>query len=978
MDKLRKKLQKLNMEIVAPDALYEHPDDVNMRQWWNRTGNAYPGLDATLQQIQAIWTSPSSTVACKDDEGTCGSNDFVGMLGFSQGARLVHLATICHERYPETFLPGLSFAIMVAGYDAPIPDNFQEACTAGSWFSDARGSIVDSFQQPHLNTHSLHVWGDVDKLITPEQSQAVVRHYENPQTHVHEGGHHVPMRAATVRCFIEFIEANLVARNQQQQQQPLSDATLSQIAESPGQPALPTPDEETAIAQVDEVEALLAIFPDEFTLLSKKKEPLNADAYDSATCYEHPIRYRLDLPATTAGGEEVEGIWPPHPVAIRVEYPHNYPQEAIPKLQLIHENNVMEFSTSQSGALLKAMEEAALAEEGMPCVLSCVNAAREFFETGSMAEIGIGDTGSSDGARESDKMEDEEDQADVTAPISSMLKKASPERIRECNLQGMQLAESILNRTGVGPLNAHDDQTTSIGKGGSWTYTIGLVGKPSAGKSTFFNAATAFARQRDDSSNSLGGATMAPHPFTTIDPNVGFCLVPAPAGSCPEESCFANGKNIEEFSSTHGRDHLGRRLIPVLLKDVAGLVPGAYQGRGRGNKFLNDLTDADVLIHVLDGSGLADSEGNVLLQGGDDDAVSDVASSSSQPFADVAWIQNELVEWVYANLAFKWETIRRKGRSKLAGMFSGYGQTQAVTWSVLNAVERYLDRTEQRHRALDRLDEWDESDVHRLVSAFLGVRFPMALAMNKYDLPTSAKYVQAIQEALPLHGARVGIPLSARSEMTFVRRSIRRSLMDSNVPASPEEEEEKGGERPLGVWQCLQSAMTLREPVLVFPVSNFTDCAPLPGMTTIATEDPSLPNKGMICCIEQAGGTAPTLWDSKTSTYVSSSNRRSSSSNNGGSRVSSSSSSSSSFTCRLRDVLVMKPGSTVEDAFVALKNRGALSGEFVRAEACRDVVGGGGGDSSPKPVPKHQKLSASTRILKIMTTKRGAAAAWQK
>lgn len=128
----------------------------------------------------------------------------------------------------------------------------------------------------------------------------------------------------------------------------------------------------------------------------------------------------------------------------------------------------------------------------------------------------------------------------------------------------------------------------------------GLVGKPSAGKSTFFNAATAFARQRgmgggagnrngteDDEDVVLGGAAMAAHPFTTIDPNVGYCLVPAPAGSCPEdeESCLSNlSQKGLVLGSTHGRDSKGRRLLSLCLKDVAGLVPGAYQGRGKGNK----------------------------------------------------------------------------------------------------------------------------------------------------------------------------------------------------------------------------------------------------------------------------------------------------------------------------------------------------------------------------------------------------------
>ena len=57
----------------------------------------------------------------------------------------------------------------------------------------------------------------------------------------------------------------------------------------------------------------------------------------------------------------------------------------------------------------------------------------------------------------------------------------------------------------------------------------------------------------------------------------------------------------------------GERYVPILLKDVAGLVPGACDGRGRGNKFLNDLLDADVLIHVIDVSGETDENGKQTL-----------------------------------------------------------------------------------------------------------------------------------------------------------------------------------------------------------------------------------------------------------------------------------------------------------------------------------------------------------------------------
>jgi ribosome-binding ATPase YchF (GTP1/OBG family) len=55
----------------------------------------------------------------------------------------------------------------------------------------------------------------------------------------------------------------------------------------------------------------------------------------------------------------------------------------------------------------------------------------------------------------------------------------------------------------------------------------------------------------------------------------------------------------------------GRRSVPIELLDVAGLVPGAHEGKGLGNKFLDDLRHADALIHVVDVSGTTDAEGEL-------------------------------------------------------------------------------------------------------------------------------------------------------------------------------------------------------------------------------------------------------------------------------------------------------------------------------------------------------------------------------
>jgi hypothetical protein len=154
---------------------------------------------------------------------------------------------------------------------------------------------------------------------------------------------------------------------------------------------------------------------------------------------------------------------------------------------------------------------------------------------------------------------------------------------------------------------------------GSWSYVIGLVGKPSAGKSTLFNAAT-------DPEDPAQIAKMASFPFTTIDPNVGVGCVSVPCPGAP--------------LGLHSTPPLGftahkRRRMAVTLKDVAGLVPGAYQGRGKGNAFLNDLCDAHVLIHVVDASGQTD-------QGG---AATD--GDGGDPLGDIAWIRAEVRAYVY-------------------------------------------------------------------------------------------------------------------------------------------------------------------------------------------------------------------------------------------------------------------------------------------------------------------------------------------
>jgi len=117
---------------------------------------------------------------------------------------------------------------------------------------------------------------------------------------------------------------------------------------------------------------------------------------------------------------------------------------------------------------------------------------------------------------------------------------------------------------------------------------LALVGKPSVGKSTFFKAAT------------LAEVEIASYPFTTIKANHGMGYVRI---ECIDKEFNTNCNPSHGFCINH------HRFVPVELMDVAGLVPGASEGKGLGNQFLDDLRQADIFIHIVDCSGTTDIEG---------------------------------------------------------------------------------------------------------------------------------------------------------------------------------------------------------------------------------------------------------------------------------------------------------------------------------------------------------------------------------
>ncbi|MEM4336393.1 MAG: redox-regulated ATPase YchF [Candidatus Woesearchaeota archaeon] len=266
---------------------------------------------------------------------------------------------------------------------------------------------------------------------------------------------------------------------------------------------------------------------------------------------------------------------------------------------------------------------------------------------------------------------------------------------------------------------------------------IGIVGKPNCGKSTFFKALT------------LADVLIANYPFATIKPNKGFGYVKV---ECADK--FFNTQCNPRFGFCINH----KRFVPVEVIDVAGLVPGAHEGKGMGNQFLDDIRQANILIHVIDCSGGTNEKGEPVNPGDYD------------PKNDIRFLEFELDMWYFQIIKRGWEKFARTVQQEhkdikkaIAKQFSAFNVTEELAEEVIKNAGVDVKTP----------SSWTDEELRKIATDLRKETKKVIIAANKIDIEVAQKNLERIKKEFPEYKI---IGCSAESELAL-REAAKHNLI---------------------------------------------------------------------------------------------------------------------------------------------------------------------------------------------------------
>ena len=275
------------------------------------------------------------------------------------------------------------------------------------------------------------------------------------------------------------------------------------------------------------------------------------------------------------------------------------------------------------------------------------------------------------------------------------------------------------------------------------TLIFGIVGKPSSGKSTFLNSAC------------LTHAKVSELPFTTIEANKGVAYA--------KTKCVCKDLNVED-NPINSICIKGNRFIPINILDVAGLVPDAHKGKGLGNKFLNDLSRANVLLHIVDITGSLDKFGKKVGVGEND------------PYEDILFLENEINLWYEGIIRREdWskfiKTFSREKKRFIEELHKRVSGLKIKKLQVINALKN--SNLEEKNPA-----QWTDEEIFNFSKALREISKPILIIANKIDKEIGSKNLTDLKNKYE----GIIIPCSALAE--YYLRKYQEDKVLSYIPGA--------------------------------------------------------------------------------------------------------------------------------------------------------------------------------------------------